>query len=471
MKLRFLTLSADPELTRRCDGHSGSGEWGHVATLSDLLDAPWEQKPQTIFIDTRQLPMENLQRELELILHQFRGSRLIAVTEQGFPLSTAELLLPAVDDEWDLCGQNIPDASWLTESLPGVRPEPYAIETPGGQLLTYSDQMRDLLTTARQVADSNVPIMLSGETGTGKSTTARKIHGWSGRSVHPFVYLPCGSVSRDLILAELFGHTKGAFTGATQERIGKIEAAANGTLLIDEVDLLTLDDQAKLLRVVDTGEFERLGTVETSRANCRLIFASNVDLRRMVQQQRFRSDLYYRINVIDLTLPSLRDRSRDIPLLAIACLRDLAIEQNKPAVRVSLRMLWGCARHTWDGNIRELRNRLLRCMTLARSPLLAMRDMGVESMSGANGSVRSELHSSVVPLERCVDDASREAIIRCLQMHNNKRAAAARTLKISRSTLYRKLEEYGLLSPDESRQRNPERKHGSGDEDEARVLV
>jgi DNA-binding NtrC family response regulator len=124
--------------------------------------------------------------------------------------------------------------------------------------------------------------------------------------------------------------------------MGKIEAASGGTLLIDEVDLLTLDDQAKLLRVVDTGEFERLGTVETSHANCRLIFASNVDLRRLVQQQRFRSDLYYRINVIDLLLPSLRDRNRDIPLLALDCIRDLAQEQQKSGLRVSLRMLWGC---------------------------------------------------------------------------------------------------------------------------------
>ena len=470
MKLRFLTLSAGSDLLRRCESNS-SVEWGHIATLSEFLDTPWEHKPQTIFMDTRGVSAEHLQRELELIQHQFRGSRLIAVTEQGFQLEVADLLLPAVDDEWDLGVQNAPDASWLSEALPGVRPEPHSIDTPDGPLLTYSDQMRDLLTTARQVADSNVPIMLSGETGTGKSTTAKKIHGWSGRSLYPFVYLPCGSVSRDLILAELFGHTKGAFTGATQERIGKIEAAASGTLLIDEVDLLTLDDQAKLLRVVDTGEFERLGTVETSRANCRLIFASNVDLRRMVQQQRFRSDLYYRINVIDLTLPSLRERSRDIPLLAIACLRDLAVEQSKAGVRVSLRMLWGCARHAWDGNIRELRNRLLRCMTLARAPLLAMRDMGIESISVAGGSMRSEHSSSVVPLERCVDDASREAIIRCLQMHNNKRAAAARTLKISRSTLYRKLEEYGLLGPEESRDRKSDRKQGSGDEDESRVLV
>jgi DNA-binding NtrC family response regulator len=253
--------------------------------------------------------------------------------------------------------------------------------------------------------------------------------------------------------------------------MGKIEAAAGGSLLIDEVDLLTLDDQAKLLRVVDTGEFERLGTVETSHANCRLIFASNVDLRRLVQQQRFRSDLYYRINVIDLVLPSLRDRSRDIPLLALDCLRDLSLEQNKSGLRVSLRMLWGCARHTWDGNIRELRNRLLRCMTLARTPLLSERDMGMDNFAPATGSIRTEVSTTVVPLERCVDDASREAIIRCLQLHNNKRAAAARTLKISRSTLYRKLEEYGLLGPDETRERRSDGKRNQGDEDESRVLV
>jgi DNA-binding NtrC family response regulator len=462
---RFVTISAAADLIQRC-GIRSDLEWHHARRLSDLLESAWQQKPETIFVDTRCFPEQELSAELDALAHQFRGSRVIAVTEHGFPPSTAELLLPVADDEWDLARQQALDAVWLNESPPGGRPEPFAIETPDGVLLTYSEQMRELLMTARQVASSNVPIMLSGETGTGKSTTARKIHGWSGRAGSPFVYLACGSVSRDLILAELFGHTRGAFTGATQDRIGKIEAAAGGTLLIDEVDLLTPDDQAKLLRVVDTGEFERLGTVETSRANCRLIFASNVDLRRMVQQQRFRSDLYYRINVIDLMLPSLRDRSQDIPLLAAACLKDLAIEQDRPGVRVSLRLLWGCARHPWDGNIRELRNRLLRCMTLAREPLLSMRDMGIDTLSAASGSIRRESLPSVVPLERCVDEASREAIIRCLQMHNNKRAAAARTLKISRSTLYRKLEEYGLLDPEETRDRRPDRKVSGGDADE-----
>ena len=470
MTLLFQTLCAQPDLLRLCEGRSDV-QWAHSNSATDLLDLPCDRKPDTLFIDLRSYAGTDLNRDLAAILHQMRGCRLIAVTQDGFPLEIAGTLLTVVDDEWDLNLQSQFQAAWLTAAPPGSRPEPWRIETPTGDVLTYSDQMRDLLTTARQVADSNVPIMLSGETGTGKSTTARKIHGWSSRHANPFMYLPCGSISRDLILAELFGHTKGAFTGATQERMGKIEAAAGGSLLIDEVDLLTLDDQAKLLRVVDTGEFERLGTVETSHANCRLIFASNVDLRRLVQQQRFRSDLYYRINVIDLVLPSLRDRSRDIPLLALDCLRDLSLEQNKSGLRVSLRMLWGCARHTWDGNIRELRNRLLRCMTLARTPLLSERDMGMDNFAPATGSIRTEVSTTVVPLERCVDDASREAIIRCLQLHNNKRAAAARTLKISRSTLYRKLEEYGLLGPDETRERRSDGKRNQGDEDESRVLV
>ncbi len=465
------TLFAQPDLLRLCDSVGTDIQWSHAQTAGELLDLPVDRKPDTLFLDVREVTADSLERDLSAIAHQLRGCRLIAVTNGGFPLDLAGSLIAVVDDEWDLAAQTQLQPQWLTPSPPGSRPDPHRIETPTGEVLTYSDQMRDLLTTARQVADSNVPIMLSGETGTGKSTTARKIHGWSSRHANPFMYLPCGSISRDLILAELFGHTKGAFTGATQERMGKIEAASGGTLLIDEVDLLTLDDQAKLLRVVDTGEFERLGTVETSHANCRLIFASNVDLRRLVQQQRFRSDLYYRINVIDLLLPSLRDRNRDIPLLALDCIRDLAQEQQKSGLRVSLRMLWGCARHTWEGNIRELRNRLLRCMTLARTPLLSERDMGLDNFPPATGAVRSDVTSTIVPLERCVDDASRDAIIRCLQMHNNKRAAAARTLKISRSTLYRKLEEYGLLGPDETRERRADGKRSQGDEDESRVLV
>jgi len=465
------SLFAQPDLLRLFDSAGTDVQWSHARTAAELLDLPVDRKPDTLFLDVRGVAADSLERDLAAIAHQLRGCRLIAVTDSGFPLDLAGSLIAVIDDEWDLVVQTQLQSQWLTPSPPGSRPDPHRIETPTGDVLTYSDQMRDLLTTAKQVADSNVPIMLSGETGTGKSTTARKIHGWSSRHSNPFMYLPCGSISRDLILAELFGHTKGAFTGATQERMGKIEAAAGGTLLIDEVDLLTLDDQAKLLRVVDTGEFERLGTVETSHANCRLIFASNVDLRRLVQQQRFRSDLYYRVNVIDLLLPSLRDRKRDIPLLALDCIKDLAQEQQKPGLRVSLRMLWDCARHNWEGNIRELRNRLLRCMTLARNPLLSEHDMGMDNFSTAASAVHSEASTTIVPLERCVDDASRDAIIRCLQMHNNKRAAAARTLKISRSTLYRKLEEYGLLGPEETRERRAAGKRSQSDEDESRVLV
>ena len=447
MYFRILLVSASTELPaelRQVIAQVGA----RVCSMEELIELEWERKPDTIFLDIRDRSCAQIQHSLRVISVSFPLSRLVVITSRGVPLDLAEELVIFADDEWDLSESSQCSATWLEPEHRTVRSMPYEVEVGSSILRTFSEKMLQVFRTARQIAGSRVPILLSGSTGTGKSTMAQTIHAWSDRRNGPFVFFPCGAVSRDLIHAELFGHTKGAFTGATADRVGKIEAAAGGTLLLDEVDLLSLDDQSKLLRVVETGEFERVGTVTTSRSQCRLIVASNVDMKDMVEKQRFRSDLYYRINVIELEMPSLRERSRDVPLLAVACLKSLAVELDRADLRISLKLLWSLQAVNWPGNIRELRNCLLRAITLMGTDCITAEDLRLKANLQPQSNTELNVNELPQPLSDLVDDASREAIIRCLRMHGNRRSTVARVLKISRSTLYRKLQEYNICESD-----------------------
>lgn len=447
MYFRSLLVSASKQLPaefRQVISETGTC----VCSMDELIELEWERKPDTIFLDIRDKSASEIQHSLHVISVNFPLSRLVVITFRGVPVELAEELIIFADDEWDLSVSSQCLTTWLAPEHRTERLLPYEVEVGGEVLRTFSEKMLQVFRTARQVAGSRVPILLSGSTGTGKSTMAKTIHAWSERRSGPFVFFPCGAVSRDLIHAELFGHTKGAFTGATSDRVGKIEAAAGGTLLLDEVDLLSLDDQSKLLRVVETGEYERVGTVTTSKSQCRLIVASNVDMQEMVEKQRFRSDLYYRINVIELEMPSLKERISDVPLLAVACLKSLGEDLERAGLRISLKLLWSLRTVTWPGNIRELRNCLLRAITLMGTDFLTAEDLRLKISVQPQSNAGLNLNQSPQPLSDLVDDASREAIIKCLRMHGNRRSTVARVLKISRSTLYRKLQEYNIGESD-----------------------
>lgn len=447
MQFRSLLVSASAEFSSEfLQIISATGAC--VPSMDEVIELGWECKPDTIFLDIRNANSADVHYNLNVISVSFPLSRLVVITRRGVPLDVAEELSLLADDEWDLSVTPQCSAAWLKPEHRMERPLPYEVEVSGRVLRTFSEKMLQVLRTARQVAVSRVPILLSGATGTGKSTMAQTIHAWSDRRSGPFVFFPCGAVSRDLIHAELFGHTKGAFTGATSDRVGKIEAAAGGTLLLDEVDLLSLDDQSKLLRVVETGEFERVGTVSTSRSQCRLILASNVDMKCMVDTQRFRSDLYYRINVIELEMPSLKDRIADVPLLAVACLKALAVELDRAKLRISLKALWSLRAVAWPGNIRELKNTLLRAITLMESDYLGADELRLKQDVQQQSNTSFYFNEQPQPLSALVTDASREAIVKCLRAHGNRRSTVARVLKISRSTLYRKLQEYNIGESD-----------------------
>jgi transcriptional regulator with GAF, ATPase, and Fis domain len=230
--------------------------------------------------------------------------------------------------------------------------------------------MRDLARRARQVAQTETPVLIRGETGTGKERLARALHAWSKRAERPFVKMNCAAIPSGLLESELFGHVKGAFTGATRDRAGRFQTANGGTLLLDEIGELPIELQSKLLRVLQEGTFEPVGSDRTVKVDVRLLAATHVDLEQAIQKRAFREDLYYRLNVFPLTLPPLRERLEDLPALCDALLKEQAQRTGRAGHRVGAEGLAKLRSYPWPGNIRELANVLERATILATRALL-----------------------------------------------------------------------------------------------------
>ncbi len=311
--------------------------------------------------------------------------------------------------------------------------------------LYASPAMNVLVSRAQRVAQLDSTVLLTGETGTGKTRLARLIHELSRRSREPFVTVNCGALAPSLIESELFGHVRGAFTGADRNRAGKCATAGAGTLLLDEVDALPLATQSKLLRAVDERLFEAVGSDESLPLKARLIVASNRSLDEDVQADRFRADLYYRINVLALHLPPLRERREEIQSLAIASANRLARCGGTTAPEITPVASQALQRYDWPGNIRELQNVVERAVAfggeridLADLPECLQQQ---SDCSGANGSI--ECAGS--KWDRSRFEAESQVIVDALTNNANNRSRAARELGISRVTLYKKLHKYGLI--------------------------
>lgn len=313
-------------------------------------------------------------------------------------------------------------------------------------LVTFAPSMFEMFEELKVAAAHDVTILLIGETGSGKTYLARLIHELSPRRNHRCLTVACGALPPDLIESELFGYVKGAFTGADTDKPGKFAAADRGTLLLDEIDVLGPKQQAKLLRVIETGEYEPVGSNDTRISHARLIAASNIDLEKLVEADKFRRDLYYRLNTLSFHLPPLRERPWDIEYLA----RKFALEHSR-ALQIELKhiepdFLSALRQYSWPGNIRELENVIRRAVLYCRDGVLSVADL--PSSMRPPGCLRGN-HSAdrqrPMTLEERLNQVERRIIEEALQRNNYRRTETARELGISRVTLYNKMKKLGIL--------------------------
>ncbi len=301
-----------------------------------------------------------------------------------------------------------------------------------------SPVMRRLLETANRAAQSSTTVLLTGESGTGKQVLAEHIHARSPYRDGPFVYVNCVAISDELIESTLFGHEKGAFTSAVSRKCGRLEGAAGGTAFLDEIGDISTNLQAKLLHFLEAGEFERVGGNQTVRVDCRLIAATNRDLAADLRDGRFREDLYYRLNVINLRVPPLRERAQDVPVLADAFLTRFVRELKRQELAFDPRTLAVMARYAWPGNVRQLKNAVERMTVLASGPLLTAELLPPEVLEGPDA---EEAVTEAMPYKDAVVAYKRRLVRAALLRTGGNQTLAARQLGLQRSYLNRLIKE------------------------------
>ena len=308
-----------------------------------------------------------------------------------------------------------------------------------------SPAMERLFDVIRQAAPTQATVLIEGASGTGKELVAQAIHHLSPRSSGPFVAVQCGALPATLLESELFGHEKGAFTGAIERRKGRFERADGGTLFLDEISEIDLSVQVKLLRVLETRQFERVGGTETLSTDIRIIAATNRDLKAYVAEGKFREDLYYRLDVVDIRMPTLAERATDIPMLCDHFVREFAPRNGRRILGIEPAALAVLQAYPWPGNVRELRNAVEKMVVLSRGDLLTVQDVPANIRDGAESAARTS--PEPVPTESLAQ-AEKRKILAALSDAGGNRSRAAEALGISRRTLHRKLAAWGVSGRD-----------------------
>jgi DNA-binding NtrC family response regulator len=302
-------------------------------------------------------------------------------------------------------------------------------------IIGKSPNMEKVFKMVEAIKDSSSNVLILGETGTGKDLLAKAIHYTSRRHYKPFIAVNCAAVPRELLEAEFFGYEKGAFTGAVSRRIGKFEEASSGTLFLDEIGELELPLQAKILRVIQEKEIERIGGNKKIKIDMRLIASTNRDLKKEVQLKKFRADLYYRLNVVQINLPPLRERRSDISLLVTHFIDKFSQRENKNVSSISPEVMKLFLEYPWPGNLRELENIIERAVVLARGPIISIKDLPEEVKKGSKIDVSGNTLKPLKELER-------ESIINAINAFNGNKSKAAKVLGITRKALYSRLKEH-----------------------------
>ncbi len=337
--------------------------------------------------------------------------------------------------------------------------ERYGLENIIGE----SPALHEVLDTIRQVAPSSANVLIEGESGTGKELAAHAIHNLSRRNKAKFVTVHCAALSPQLLESELFGHERGSFTGAHERRIGRFEQANGGTIFLDEIGEIDPSTQVKLLRVIsEERAFERVGGNQTLRADVRLIAATNKNLEKMVAEGKFRDDLFFRLNVVHITMPPLRERKEDIPMLVRGFLRHFSKANDKPTLDLTADAMSALLNYNWPGNVRELRTAVEHGVVMAHGPKITLRDLptnvrqatGVALPGGITSTKAFGEKSSALDLH----DAEKRLIMQALATTNGNVTAAAKKLGISRRTLHRKINEMHTAEQSDTESANPENK-------------
>lgn len=386
---------------------------------------------------------------LEQARRNYPESQVILMTGYGDADAAVEALRagaadyltkPLIDDELLMAIERVSAQQQVIEENNQLRKEldkHYAL----GNIVGQDPRMLKVFDMVESIADTKATVLITGESGTGKSMIARAVHRHSNRASKPFIEVACGALPENLLESELFGHVAGSFTGAIVDKVGKFMQADGGTIFLDEIGTASPAMQVKLLRVLQELEFEQVGGSKTFKVDVRIVLATNEDLVQSVAEGRFRQDLYYRVNVINIELPALRNRSSDIPLLAQSFLEELREDTNRPVNGFSEDALAALASYPWPGNIRELQNVVERAVLLGKGEMIAVGDLPREVSGGPSISIP---RVGSMTLKEALEEPERQIILDVLESNNWNRNATADSLGVNRTTLYKKMKKLGL---------------------------
>jgi len=445
MKRRAKVLVVDDETIVRESLRDWLSDVGHQVLTAEngpqALEIIQKEEPRIVIADLVMPGMDGIEllkrvREIspsiEVIIITAYGSIPTAITamregaydyiEKPFCPERAELLIEKLVEHQRLLEENI--------ALQQKLEERYRFEN----IIAKSPRMRQVIEVIKVVAKSNATVLITGETGTGKELVAQATHSQSYRRGKPFVAVSCAALPESLLESELFGHEKGSFTGAYAQKKGKFEVANRGTLFLDEIGEMSANIQVHLLRVLEEKEFTRVGGNEPIKVDVRVISATNRDIKQAVGKGQFREDLYYRLNVVNIELPPLRERKEDIPLLAQHFLKKFAVENNKEVTGFSPEATDFLLKYDWPGNVREMENAIERAIILAQNPVIEVADLPQPELVAAGST----------PPEKNLKQVEKDHILNVLTETGGNYTEAARILGISRMTLYNKAKAYGL---------------------------
>jgi len=343
---------------------------------------------------------------------------------------------PLVDDDIKMIARRVMEQRALSEENRYLR-QRLGMRPKIANFVGQDPKVKKIFEVIEAIADTKTTVLITGESGTGKTLIARAIHYNSSRRNGPFVEVSCGALPETLLESELFGHVRGAFTGATSDKVGKFELAHGGTIFLDEINTASPGLQVKLLRAIQEREFERVGGTETITLDVRFILATNYDLRESVEEGTFRKDLFYRVNVVPIHMPPLRERVSDIPLLAEHFLRLYARQNSSPVKTLSPEAVAALKQYRWPGNVRELENAIETAVVLCKGEEIQLDDLPP--------TITAKAEPERLPLKQALERAEREIIENALKLNNWKRQPTAEMLEIDRTTLFKKMRMYGLL--------------------------